>query len=128
MKALLRNRWARFGMMLVTLAVIAGLMAMAGWDRVNFFYEAKFETFPFEVLLLVWSLGLIFGSFFTPLKRRVRVSFAGGAMLMFAGLFRELDAVTLWGLTQAVLCAGAITWMAFGGGGMDGPAEKGDRP
>lgn len=126
MTALLRNRWAVFGVVVVMLAAMAGLMLLAGEDRVSFFYEAKFQTFPFDFLFLFWSLGLIFGSMFTHRKRRVRVSFAGCAMLMLAGLFRELNAVTLWGLTQAVLCAGAVTWMAFGGGGMDGPAETGD--
>lgn len=127
MTALFRSRWGRFGLVLVFLAAMAGLFALAGYDRVSFFYETKLAIFPFDFLFMFWSLGLIFGSLFVPLKRRTRVTFAGLAMLMFAGVFRGLDAVTLWGLTQAVACGGAITWMGFGGGGMDGPADGGDR-
>lgn len=117
MKALWARTWFRatVGMSLALLAAIVGAIAGFSADpRLVFFIEAPLTVYQAAFLFIAWAFVLIIASHFRPVERKGPAFFAAVAMMMFAGVFRELDTITPWGLTQALACAGLITWAGFG--------------
>ena len=128
MKAFFQNRWSGFVVVLVTVATLTGLAALAGEARVLFFIQARFEIYPLAFLFPIWSILLMAGSLKGSKSKRLRAVYAGGAMLMFSGLFTQMETVTLWGMVQALACAGFISWLGFGRLPRPEPGEEDDRP